>query len=105
MRLLRVLGALLLLGGLVLILIVLSGAADTWLDEHWTCASGRGIPRERPCAWYEAKWSALVLSAGVSLAGLVIALIPTMRHGEPGPKALATIDLSFIRRGLRRRDR
>ena len=35
----------------------------------------------------------------------MIALIPTIRHGEAGTKALVTIDLSFVRRGLARRRR
>lgn len=104
MKILRVAGCLMIVGGLALVMLFLSGLGDTWLDENWTCSSGRGVPRERECGLFEAKWSALVLSAVIAFGGVIVALIPTMRHGEPGStKALATIDLRFLTRRLRRR--
>ena len=99
--LLRIVGWLLVLAGLVLMVAIAVGALDGWLDEHWTCSSGGGpnggIARERECGWLEAEWSALVLSGAIALGGFVMLVVASVRSG-PSERAPMTIDLSRLRR-------
>ncbi len=97
MRLARYLGLLMMLVGFVCAVLVLTGVASDWLRENWTCATGRGIPRERDCGWLEAHWSALVLSGALVLGGFIVSLIPAIRGAEQR-QAAATVDLSALRR-------
>jgi hypothetical protein len=82
--------------------LIASGGADTWLEENWTCSTGRGIRRETECGWLQAEWSAFVLAGAIALVGLVVAALASARDTRPAKPAL-TLDLRFIRRWLRRR--
>ena len=99
--LLKTVGVAMMLAGLVLIVIIGSGAADSWLEENWTCAtSSGGSSKPRQCNWLEAEWSALVLSGVISLVGFIVYLIPAIRSVESAEQErTVTVDLSRFRRG------
>jgi hypothetical protein len=81
--LLRVVGWLMILAGIALMILIASGAADGWLEENWTCSTGRGIPRETECGFLEAEWSAFVLAGAIALVGLVVAALASARDTRP----------------------
>ncbi len=91
---LKISGALLLLAGFVAFIAVATGTLDTWLADHWTCASNH-VRRE--CGWFEAKGSALELSGGAMLLGLVAYLLGGMsneRRPDGEIQAAYTVDLT-----------
>jgi hypothetical protein len=100
--LLRIGGWLLVIAGLACMVLIATGAADTWLEENWTCATGGGpnggIARERNCGWLEAEWSALVLSGAAAFGGLIILVIASVRSDPQSERQPMTIDLSRLRR-------
>lgn len=94
---LKYFGLVLLAAGLVAFVAVASGALDTWITDHWTCADGHG--NRHTCGWWEAKGSALQLSGAAALGGLVAwALGSAGNNRNPDGSATSgaafTVDLS-----------